>query len=61
VLLLLAATEKEIKQAFGRTHFRRQRHGANNGGSNKYAAQLALKVQFGMQPLAPQSAALRAR
>ena len=49
--MLLAATEKEIKQAFGRTHFGRQRHGANDGGSNKHAAQLALKGQFGTQRL----------
>jgi hypothetical protein len=51
VLLVLAATEKEIKQAFGRTHFGLQRHGANDGGSNKHAAQLALKGQFGTQRL----------
>ena len=49
--MLLAATEKEIKQAFGRTHFGRQRHRANDGGSNKHAAQLALKGQFGMHRL----------
>src|SRR5947209_7847553 len=49
LLLLLAATEKEIKQAFCRTHFRRQLHGGNNGLSNKHAAQLAQKGQFGMQ------------
>ena len=42
---------KKIKQAFGRTHFGRQRHGANDGGSNKHAAQLALKGQFGTQRL----------
>jgi hypothetical protein len=51
VLLLLAAAEKEIEQAFGRTHLGRQRHGANDGGSNKHAAQLALKGQFRTQRL----------
>jgi hypothetical protein len=49
VLLLLAAAEKEIEQAFGRTHLGRQRHGANDSGSNKHASQLALKGQFGTQ------------
>ena len=43
LLLLLAAAENEIKQVFGRTHLRRQRHGASDGGSHKHAAQLALK------------------
>jgi hypothetical protein len=51
VLLLLATAEKEIEQAFGRTHLGRQRHGANDGGSNKRAAQLTLKGQFGTQRL----------
>jgi len=49
--LLLAATEKEIKQSFCRTHFGRQRHGGNDGTSNKHAAQLAQKGQFGTQSL----------
>jgi hypothetical protein len=39
----LATAEKEIEQAFGRTHLGRQRQEANDGGSNKHAAQLALK------------------
>ena len=42
-LLLLSAAEKEIKQVFSRTYFRRQRHGANDGSNSKHAAQLALK------------------
>ncbi|WP_162268287.1 hypothetical protein [Bradyrhizobium manausense] len=50
VLLLLAAAENEIKQAFGRTHFGRQCHRGNDGG-NKSAAQLALKGQFDTQSL----------
>ena len=49
--MFLAAAEKEIKQAFGRTHFGRQHYGANDGGSNKHVAQLALKGQFGTQRL----------
>ena len=51
MLLLLAATEKEIEQALGRTHLGRQRHGADDGGSNKHAAQFALKGQFDTQRL----------
>src|SRR6516225_3744583 len=51
MLLLLAATEKEIEQALGRTQFGRQRHGANDGGNNKHAPQLAPKGQFDTQRL----------
>jgi hypothetical protein len=51
LMLLLAATEKEIEQALGRTQFGRQRHGANDGGSNKHAPQLAPKGQFDTQRL----------
>src|SRR5262249_24686997 len=51
LLLLLATAEKEIEQAFGRTHLGRQRHVANDGGSNKHAEQLALKGQLGTQRL----------
>ncbi|WP_247353587.1 hypothetical protein [Bradyrhizobium sp. 132] len=49
LLLLLAAAEKEIKQAFSRAHLGRQRHGANDGCNDKHAAQPAPKGQFGMQ------------
>jgi hypothetical protein len=63
VLLLLATAEKEIEQAFCRTHLGRQRHGANDGGSYKHAAPLALKGQFGTQrllhPTQPTSLAAR--
>jgi hypothetical protein len=52
-LLLLAPAEKEIEQAFGRTHLGRQRHGANDRGSNQHATERALKGQFGTQTLAP--------
>jgi len=48
LLLLLAAAEKEIEQAFGRTHLGRQRDGANDGGRNE---QLTLKGQSGTQRL----------
>jgi hypothetical protein len=41
----------KIGQALSRTHLGRQRHGANDSGSNKHAAQLALKGQFGTQRL----------
>jgi hypothetical protein len=51
VLLLLATAEKEIEQALGRTHLGRQRRWANDCGSNKHAAQLALKGRFGTQRL----------
>src|SRR3984957_17122227 len=51
VLLLLAAAEKEIDQALGRTHLGRQRHGTNDGGCNKRAAELTLKGRFGTQSL----------
>jgi hypothetical protein len=51
VLLPLAPAEKEIEQAFGRTHLGRQRQGANDGGSNKHTTQLALKGQLGTQRL----------
>jgi hypothetical protein len=51
MLLLLAATEKEIEQALGQTQFGRQRHGANDGGSHKHAPQLAPKGQFDTQRL----------
>nr|WP_249160796.1 hypothetical protein [Bradyrhizobium manausense] len=43
MLLLPAATEKEIKQPLSRTHLRRQHDGANDDGSSKQAAKLALK------------------
>jgi hypothetical protein len=56
VLLPLAAAEKEIEQALGRTHLGRQRHGANDGGYNKRAAQLALKGQFDTQREPPPDA-----
>jgi hypothetical protein len=42
-LLLLVLAEKEIEQPFGRTHLGRQRHRANDGGSNHHATQLTLK------------------
>ena len=51
VLLPLAAAEKEIEQAFSRTHLGRQRHGANDGGSNEHATQLVLKGKLGTQRL----------
>jgi hypothetical protein len=51
LLLLLAAAEKQIKQILSRTYLRRQQDRANNGGSNKQAAQLALKEQYGPKRL----------
>jgi hypothetical protein len=43
VLLLLATAEKEIEQALSRTRLGCQHRGADDAGSNKYAAQLSLK------------------
>jgi hypothetical protein len=46
-LVLLPAAEKELKQAFGRTAFRCQRQGDDDGGYGHHAAQLVLKGQSG--------------
>jgi hypothetical protein len=46
-LVLLAAAEKELKQAFGRTAFRCPRQGDDDGGNGHHAAPLALKRQSG--------------